>query len=166
MYKRKAIIFDIDGTLANLDHRLRHILNEPKDWDSFYSDMSQDKPIEPVKVVCKSLLDMQYLADNFGHDAYCYVVFCTGRPEPYRQKTLSWLEKHLLSGTIMQPDIFKLYMRKEGDFRPDAKVKEELLNQIRSDGYEPILAFEDRQRVVDMWRRNGIQCCQVAPGDY
>ena len=66
----------------------------------------------------------------------------------------------------MQPDIFKLYMRKEGDFRPDAKVKEELLNQIRSDGYEPILAFEDRQRVVDMWRRNGIQCCQVAPGDY
>ena len=66
----------------------------------------------------------------------------------------------------MQPDILKLYMRKEGDFRPDAKIKEELIAQMKADGYEPILAFEDRQRVVDMWRRHGVQCCQVAPGDY
>ena len=57
-------------------------------------------------------------------------------------------------------------MRKAGDYRPDAKVKEELLTQVKADGYEPILAFEDRERVVDMWRRNGIQCCQVAPGDF
>ena len=45
-------------------------------------------------------------------------------------------------------------------------MKEELLAQVKADGYEPILAFEDRERVVDMWRRNGIQCCQVAPGDF
>ena len=41
-----------------------------------------------------------------------------------------------------------------------------LKERIRKDGYEPFLVFDDRQRVVDMWRRNGIQCCQVAPGDY
>lgn len=166
MDKRNAIIFDIDGTLANLDHRLRHILKEPKDWDAFYSDMTKDKPIEPIRIVCGSLLALQYLADSFGYEAKCHVVFCTGRPETYRQETLSWLDKHLLSGTIIKPDVLKLYMRKAGDYRPDAKVKEELLTQIKADGYEPILAFEDRERVVNMWRRNGIQCCQVAPGDF
>lgn len=48
MDKRNAIIFDIDGTLANLDHRLRHILKEPKDWDAFYSDMTKG-PRDPKK---------------------------------------------------------------------------------------------------------------------
>jgi hypothetical protein len=57
-------------------------------------------------------------------------------------------------------------MRKKGDYRDDAVVKIELLQQIRADGFNPLIAFDDRNRVVDAWRANGIICAQVAPGDF
>ena len=57
-------------------------------------------------------------------------------------------------------------MRKEGDHRPDHIIKLELLAQIRSDGFEPIMAFDDRNSVVKMWRDAGIPCAQVAEGDF
>lgn len=160
----KAIIFDIDGTLANLDHRLRHILKEPKDWDSFYRDIDKDQPIAPITLLCYSLFAMKELDKMFGYESEFQVVFCTGRPETYRAKTMAWLERYVLIES--NPALVKLYMRKEGDFRPDAKVKEEMISQIKADGFEPFLVFEDRLRVVDMWRRHGVQCCQVAPGDF
>lgn len=77
---------------------------------------------------------------------------------------MRWLKRYIFPNDHIN-DI-PLYMRTAGDKRPDDVVKEELLAKIRADGYEPFLVFDDRQRVVDMWRRNGIQCCQVAPGDF
>lgn len=52
------------------------------------------------------------------------------------------------------------------DHRPDHVVKFELLKQIVWDGYAPIMAFDNRDQVVKMWRGIGIPCAQVAEGSF
>ena len=54
-----------------------------------------------------------------------------------------------------------MYLRADDDFRNDADVKEEILGEIREDGFDPQVAIDDRQRVVDRWRELGINCYQV-----
>ena len=57
-------------------------------------------------------------------------------------------------------------MRSNSDFRPDFEVKEGMLVKMKDQGFDPIMAFDDRQQVVDMWRRQGITVMQVAEGDF
>lgn len=152
---KKAIIFDIDGTLANQMHRVHHIEKSPKDWDSFFAEMVDDEVIEPVYFLLYSLL-RDFHASKVGVE----VIFCTGRPEKYRNITEKWLEREL--------DIYshRIMMRKNGDYRNDDIVKQEMLDQLKDEGYEIIFAVDDRKRVVDMWRRNGIICLQCAEGNF
>lgn len=140
----RCYIFDIDGTLADLSHRLHHIQKTPKDWDGFFAEVANDEPIRHVVQLCRRL--------------GC-VVFASGRPERCRSDTEWWLLTHLSHDG-------PLYMRKDGDRRPDDIVKGDILDQIIADGFEPIMAFDDRDRVVAMWRERGIPCAQVAPGDF
>lgn len=142
-------IFDIDGTLADLSHRLHHIQKEPKDWDAFFAGCPDDAPLGHV---------CQLAADLMANGRR--LVFVSGRSDAVREDTIRWLRKHTGVGLVA------LYMRAAGDHRPDNKVKIELLEKIRADGWEPIMAFEDRTQVVDMWRANGVPCAQVAPGDF
>lgn len=153
---KKAIVFDIDGTLADNSHRLHYIQGEKKDWNAFYDACAEDKPTEEflgfVRLLSKGIYED-------GTDE-CAIVICTGRPEQIREITERWFWKNFW----FHPK--PMYMRKDGDHRPDYEVKEEMIAQMRADGYEPILAIEDRKQVVDMWRRNGIRCLQCAEGDY
>jgi hypothetical protein len=57
-------------------------------------------------------------------------------------------------------------MRPEKDRRDDDIIKFELLHKLREDGWDPVMAFDDRDRIVRMWRANGIPCLQVAEGDF
>ena len=57
-------------------------------------------------------------------------------------------------------------MRKAGDFRDDDIIKVELLHELAEDKFKPIMAFDDRNRVVKAWRAAGIPCAQVAEGDF
>ena len=57
-------------------------------------------------------------------------------------------------------------MRAAADFRDDSVIKLELLAQMRADGFDPVLAFDDRDRVVAAWRSAGIRCLQVADGAF
>ena len=59
-----------------------------------------------------------------------------------------------------------MYLRDDGDFRPDDIVKAELLGKIITDGYDPTVAFDDRNQVVNKWRELGIHCYQVRTGDF
>lgn len=142
-------IFDLDGTLADNSHRMWCIEGEKKDWDSFFDLCENDKPIE-------HMLDLAWHLQ----ESYDGVLIVSGRSNQVREKTEQWLSDVGLC------DFVGLYMRQEGDHRNDDIVKRELLDELRADGYEPIMVFDDRKRVVDMWRAEGIPCAQVAEGDF
>jgi hypothetical protein len=57
-------------------------------------------------------------------------------------------------------------MRKAGDHRNDDILKIEMLAEIRARGYEPLMAFDDRTRVVRAFRAAGIPVAQIAEGDF
>ena len=144
-----AYIFDIDGTLADYKHRLHYLLdNEKPDFDSFYAESEKDEPIFNVVEILK-------LLQRTG----VKIVLVTGRPMKYVNTTLNWLNKHNIP-------LDALYMREDGDHRQDFIVKQEMyMNQI-SKNFAILGVFEDRKQCVDMWRRLGLTCYQVADGNY
>lgn len=149
--KRKAVIIDIDGTIAQLDQRLNHLQSTPKNWNLFYADMKNDK----LHVWCFNLV--QAMMDR-GFE----IIFCTGRPEEYRQMTKDWLKKNCK----WQPYTYELFMRKDKDYRPDTITKKELYDKNIKDKYDILFVVEDRQGVVDMWRNLGLVTLQCHKGDY
>lgn len=149
LHERKPVIlFDIDGTVANLAHRLHFITNGKNDWASFNAEIPKDTPIEQT-IFLNNVLK-QALVPAFD------IIFASGRSEDERSMTEAWLSKHKVYWK-------KLYMRPSGDFRADYIIKREILDQIRADGYEPFIVIDDRQTVVDMWRANGLFVLQCDP---
>lgn len=141
-------IFDIDGTLANGDHRLHHIKKEPKDWDSYFAACHAD---EPMPHIIKLARDLRAA----GMD----IIYVSGRSDAVMQQTAKWLSDHgAPSG--------RLVMRKAGDHQADDTLKVAMLRGLQAEGYVPIMAFDDRNRVVKAWREAGIPCAQVAEGDF
>jgi hypothetical protein len=143
-----CFIFDLDGTLANGEHRVHFIRNhEVKDWDSYFLACTEDTPILHVVRLARIL---------YGT---CPVIIVTGRSRMVEEQTRAWLWRY----TVPHSD---LYMREERDYRNDDVLKVEMLAQIRADGWRPIMAFEDRTRVVRAYRAAGLPCAQVAEGDF
>ena len=142
-------IFDIDGTIADLTHRLPFILQEPKAWDAFFMAASEDKPIFEVISVARALLSLHK------------ILMVTGRSEISREITEAWLKKYRVPCD-------KLYMRTKDDHREDNIVKSDLLDRVLQDNPDAKIggAFEDRQMVVDMYRERGLRVFQVAKGDF
>lgn len=135
------IVFDIDGTLANIEHRLDYVRSKPKNWAAFDAGIPNDKVNYPVA-------EMFWALDATDQHT---IILASGRNERSRKATVDWLRKNSL-GNYAQ-----LYMRKEDDFRSDDIVKQEILDQIIVDwGRKPDMVFDDRHRVVRMWRDNGI----------
>jgi len=143
--EKKVIIVDIDGTISDSDHRIHYIRTKPKNWKKFFEESKHD----PVYQDVYWIINLLHLTGNT-------VLFVTARPESEREQTIQWLTKHEL---IQKSE--KLYMRPNGDYRDDYIVKKDLLNEIREDGYDPFLALDDRETVVNMWREQGIYCFQV-----
>lgn len=148
----KTIVFDIDGTLADLSHRIKYLEGEKKDWDSFYGRVDEDGVIEEIAQIFVCYVCWMTPSNK--------VICITGRPERTREATLKWFKEKI--GFV--PD--ELYMRKDRDWRPDVEIKKEWVEKLQKQGYEFQLAFEDRDRVVKMYRDLGIKCCQVAEGAY
>lgn len=157
---RKTVIVDIDGTVADLSHRLHFIKPHPmgsdgdlrKDWDSFFAACVDDEPIhEMVDLV--SLLAAKY-----------DIVFVTGRPERIRSETYEWLMKHIFHDQDHIENV-QLEMRADRDHRPDDRVKKEIyLDYLRDT--EIAFVLEDRARVVKMWRDLGLRVLQVTEGEF
>ena len=150
----RAVIFDIDGTLADVSHRLHHLDGE-KDWNAFFRDMIDDQPVEPISRLARML----HHNAQAGRDIDA-VLIVTARPErpDWRQTTLDWLAAHEIPYSA-------IYMRPEGDMRSDHLVKRDMLQRILDDGYEPVLVIDDRPQVVKMWRDHGIVTLQCAPDE-
>lgn len=142
-----VVVSDLDGTLAEITHR-RHFLDD-KDWVRFYRAMVDDTPNHIVIHTYRALLASGYPG-----------VIVTGRPFEFSDLTVEWLNKHGIPYDA-------IFMRRTGDYRADDIVKREILHSMRSHwGIEPAVVLDDRQRVVDMWRAEGITTLQVAPGDF
>lgn len=146
------VIADLDGTIALCDHR-RHFVEGPKkDWDSFFKECVNDTPNNPVISTLRALAESYYT-----------IIIVSGRSADVRTQTEIWLHTHSVPYN-------KLYMRPEKDYTPDDVLKFKMLQDIKKDlnfADENILCFfDDRQKVVDMWRRNGFTCFQVAAGNF
>ena len=144
------VAFDLDGTLANIDHRLHHVKNKPKCWVKFNEGIKDDLPNLLVVEVLKSLRAS-------GHD----IIFMSARQESCREETEKWLVKNGISAE----NPLLLYMRDDKDYREDSLVKEEMLEQVRLDfGKWPDMMFDDRPRVVSMWKKLGVFVFDVYQG--
>ena len=151
---KKCIIFDLDGTLRDLRHRLHHIQGNNKNYDAFHAEVSKDAPKEDV--ISLFYMANGYLKNQDGEDEFEIFIF-SGCSESARKDTVEWLYKEDME------DYDRLWMRPEGDYQSDVELKRSWLHKIQEEGYEVIFTVDDRQSVVDMWREEGVtclQCCQ------
>ena len=157
MLKDKWVIFDLDGTLADIETRRKMATkaNGKMDWDVFFADklIELDEPNQPVIDTCIAL------AEKYN------VAIFSGRSEATKPTTIKWLKKHGVSFDILK-------MRPTNHpwkFMPDDKLKQHWLDDLfpkDSKRLDIVCVFDDRDKVVDMWRKNGLTCMQVAPGNF
>lgn len=143
MTTKSIVIFDIDGTLANAEHRIHHVKKDKdsgkRNWKEFFFAAKNDIPYEHV-------LKMNSLFANNGFEIH----LITGRPDNLRQDTQEWLLKHGVSYN-------SLLMRPATDRRPDFVSKKELFEKNLGDRKDEVLCvFEDRLLVCKMWREIGL----------
>ena len=132
-----SYVFDIDGTLAKMEWR------SPYDM----SKVGEDSLNIPVAWILREL------AINNR------IIICSGREDSCRKETEEWLAKHEVTYD-------ELFMRKEGDNRNDAIIKYEILVNDIIPKYYVRGVFDDRDRVVSMWRQAWLMCCQVDYGNF
>lgn len=152
--KKQCIIFDLDGTLADLTHRLHYIKGEHKDYKKFYEAVGADEPIMSIVSLVWLLEDSLY----HSHDHKLSIFILSGRSDECREDTKRWLEGNSIYHN-------RLWMRPEGDYQKDTELKRSWLHKIQEEGYEVLFTVDDRQSVVDMWREEGITCLQAAQWD-
>lgn len=136
-----AIICDIDGTLAIHNGR------SPYDLTKVSEDLFN--------------YHLWYLIKDQN------IIFLSGREgkPQVKEDTINWLKKYT---KIENPEFYssRLFMREEGDFRNDSIIKAEIYDKIIEAHYDIIAVFDDRDRIVKMWREKGLFCCQVNYGNF
>ena len=147
------IIFDLDGTIALIDERRKLSLrnNSKIDWDTFFNpkNIQLDQPNIPVIETLNSLKEKGFK-----------IFILSGRLDTTKESTLKWLKENSVH-------FDQLKMREntpKGKYVSDVELKQKWLNEI---GKENVLCvFDDRTKLVEMWRKNGLTCFQVADGDF
>lgn len=134
-------ICDLDGTVALMGER------SPFDWKSVDKDLPNRHVVDTI---CKLYRNT-------------HVVFMSGRDEVCKSESIQWIHEHL----GIQKDDIELYMRPKGDYRKDSIIKKELYENHIKDKYYVIGVFDDRNQVVDLWRKEiGLTVFQVGYGDF
>ena len=133
--ERPLAVFDVDGVLADVRHRLHHLESRPKNWDAFFKAAIDDPPLEQGIALC-----LESARD-------CEVVYVTGRPEHCRGDTLAWFRAQgLPEGTLS--------MRGHGDRRPARMAKPQLLRRLAR-GRTVAVVVDDDEQVCDAYEREG-----------
>lgn len=152
----KTVIFDLDGTLADITKRREMSTKENGkiDWDIFFepNNIWFDLPNEPVITMAQLLSERHR------------IVIFSGRSKATKDETKRWLQKF-----DVPFDILKMRpTSNDWKFMPDDELKQHWLDTLfPEDKKKDILCvFDDRQKVVDMWRKNGITCFQVDEGNF
>ena len=132
---RPLAVFDIDGVLADVRHRLHHVEGRSKDWDAFFRAAAEDPPLAQGVA----------MAQQSAND--CDVVYVTGRPERCRADTLTWFRRHGLPEG-------RLSMRRDDDRRPARLAKPQLLRSLARDRVVAVVVDDDAQ-VCAAYRKAG-----------
>jgi predicted kinase len=132
-----AVIFDLDGTIACVGDR------SPYDGKACASDLTNESVVGLTTLI---------------PDTWELIIF-SGRNGDSETETRQWLADHHIR-------FDQLHMRKPGDFRKDAVIKEEMFNDYIRGKYNVVFTVDDRDQVVELWRSLGLTCLQVAPGDF
>ena len=150
---KNSIIFDLDGTIALIDKRKRLSTktNGKIDWDVFFDskNIDLDEPNHDIIALLQLFKERGYI-----------VYILSGRLETTKTATLNWLKKHKVT-------FDEIRMRKNtssGKYISDVDLKQGWLNDIGIDNV--LCVFDDRVRLVEMWRKNGLTCLQVNDGDF
>ena len=142
--KEDCIIADLDGTVCLHDGRNPYDLTR----------VSEDSPNYPLVQFLKELICNKH------------IIFLSGREETNqcRQDTINWLTENICS-----PDFgykWELLMRDKNNFEPDEVIKERIFHKEIEPKYNVIAVFDDRDKVVKMWRSLGLLCNQVYWGNF
>jgi predicted kinase len=154
---RSVVLCDVDGTLANLEHRKQWIQGEKRDYHTFFGQVSFDAPI----------WETIHLVEDLAKENDIWVV--SGRPDFHVEDghvfrvgeyTIEWL-------TNMGVPFKYIFMRRAGDRRPDTDVKREILKKqiltnITKDQIKCVV--DDRPAVIRMWREEGLEVIDVGDG--
>ena len=132
---RPLAVFDIDGVLADVRHRLHHVERRPKNWEAFFAAAADDPPLQ------------QGVALAWASAEDCDVVYVTGRPERCRADTLAWFARHGLPPG-------ELSMRRERDHRPARLAKPGLLRRLAA-GRPVAVVVDDDPQVCDAYEAAG-----------
>ncbi len=132
---RGLAVFDVDGVLADVAHRLHHLEGGRKDWGAFFAAAERDPPL-PVGLALATELAVE-------HD----LAYLTGRPEHLRRVTQRWLARHELPAG-------PLWMRPARDFRPARVMKLDALGRLGA-GRAVEIVVDDDSDVVDSLREAG-----------
>lgn len=139
------VVFDLDGTLADIGHRVHHVRNGNRNYDAFFAACVDDLPNGPV-----------IAALNAHWDAGHRVEIWSARSDKVRTETVAWLISQKIDPRLL------VNMRPAGDTTRDVELKRSWLHALHPDE-RPDVVYDDRQSVVDMWRAEGLSCFQVAP---
>lgn len=140
--KPAAVIFDIDGTIADTSDRI-HLIKpkdgQKKNWGKFFKESINDNKFTHTWLIYQAL-------KNTG----VHIFFVTARPENNRDMTFKWLDKNGFN------KFHGLFMRPDKEFKPDDEIKKDIYNEHFKDHYDVVAVFEDRLHVAAMWRKQGI----------
>jgi phosphoglycolate phosphatase-like HAD superfamily hydrolase len=145
---RPLAVVDLDGVLADVRHRLRHVKGARKDWAAFFAGIPDDPVLPEGRAIAEQLAA--------AHD----LVYLTGRPERTRAETVAWLERHGLPPG-------RLVMRREGDRRPARVTKPALLRRFAADGRRVAVVVDDDPQVCTALEEAGWPVLRAdwMPGD-
>lgn len=153
MVTRPLYIFDLDGTLALNSHRQFYVENTPANWTAFFRACVDD---QPNTAVIRTLATLE--------QAGCECWIWSGRSDEVRAETHTWLSRHVYADC---EDLPVPRMRAEGDYTPDDRLKRDWLHAMtEQDRARLVAVFDDRDKVVEMWRAEGVPCFQVARGEF
>lgn len=138
-----AVIFDMDGTLCDTSTTVHFVEGEDRNFDAFHGASMECPPH-------KHVVDALRKAQGDGQA----IVIVTARSSKWRDYTIRWMDQHEIHYDA-------LYMRIEADFRPDYVIKKDILKQILADDFQPIHAWDDNEKVIALWRENGIEVTEV-----
>ncbi len=145
--KPQAIIFDLDGTLCECEHRVHYMRERPKRREEFHSACIFDGVVAAVK----ALIDM---AETSG----IKVILLSARPIRFKALTEEWLTKN----AIYYDQLILSSYPELSD--PEYKIK--MYRELIEPFYDVIFAIDDRDTVVRMWRDNGVTCLDIANNHF